>query len=225
MFVFCSPLRYDRQVGFVMSAALPLALPKTASFATKPVLPPALTGVQGLDQEGGIPRAALTEFWGRTSSGRTSLLLSALRKNTDRGEFCALIDGQDAFDPQTAEMELSRLLWVRCASNPGHALKAADLLVHAGGFCLVILDLTGFPARTTNRIPIASWFRLRHGAEQSGTALVVTGEQPLTGSCAHWQLGVRSERVLWSDKLLRGTSVHTEYSKRRNDRATFCTTR
>jgi len=212
-----------------MSAALSFPLSQLDSSVSKPVLSPALTGLSALDRASGIPCAALTEIWGSTSSGRTSLLLSLLRATTHRGEFCVLIETQDTFDPQTAAasgMELSRLLWIRCDKNPEHAVKAADLLVHAGGFCLVVLDLAGTPTRLTNRIPITSWFRLRHGAEQSGSALVVTAEQPLTGSCAQMQLTVKCERVQWSPKLLSGTEVQAECLKRRRGQtATFCAKR
>ena len=92
------------------------------------------------------------------------------------GQYAAWIDTPDTFDPQTAALgwvRLSQLLWVRCHRQPEHALQAADLLVRAGGFALVILDLSGTAARITNRIPMATWFRLRHGAEHSGTALLV----------------------------------------------------
>jgi recombination protein RecA len=66
---------------------------------------------------GGFPRGCLTEVCGTASSGRTSVLLSALAHATQRGEVCALVDASDAFDPASAAaagMEMSRLLWVRC---------------------------------------------------------------------------------------------------------------
>jgi hypothetical protein len=66
---------------------------------------------------GGLPRGCLTEICGTASSGRTSVLLSALARATQRGEVCALVDASDAFDPASAVaagMEMSRLLWVRC---------------------------------------------------------------------------------------------------------------
>ena len=163
-----------------------------------------------------VPRATLTELTGGVSSGRTGVMLALLRQVTGQGELCALVDLQDTFDPVTAaatEIELSRLLWVRCGGNVDHALKATDLLVRAGGFGMVALDVSGVSANTMRRIPVASWFRLRHGAEHSGAALVVTGERIEAGSCAKLRLGVRRKEVLWSAKLLRGIRSAAELTK------------
>jgi hypothetical protein len=66
---------------------------------------------------GGLPRGCLTEICGPASSGRTTLLLSALAAATRRGECCAVVDAGDALDPQSvvaAGVELNQLLWVRC---------------------------------------------------------------------------------------------------------------
>jgi hypothetical protein len=69
---------------------------------------------------GGLARGCLTEICGTASSGRTSVLLLALARATQRGEVCALVDASDAFDPASAAaagMEMSRLLWVRCGEK------------------------------------------------------------------------------------------------------------
>lgn len=79
------------------------------------------SGVPAIDAlTGGLPRGALTEIVGPISSGRTSLLLSALAQSTARQEACALVDATDAFDPESAVaagVDLKRLLWVRCRST------------------------------------------------------------------------------------------------------------
>ena len=79
------------------------------------------SGIPQLDLlTGGLARGCLTEICGTPSSGRTSVLLSALARATARGEVCALVDASDAFDPASAAaagMEMSRLLWVRCGEK------------------------------------------------------------------------------------------------------------
>jgi recA bacterial DNA recombination protein len=65
---------------------------------------------------GGLPRGQMSELHGPVSSGRTSLGWAALAAATARGEWVALIDTFDRFDPEPAAaagVELSRLLWVR----------------------------------------------------------------------------------------------------------------
>src|SRR6266566_9786067 len=76
------------------------------------------TGMTSLDAlTGGIPRGAITEIFGPPSSGRTSAMVSIVTEATLQHEVCALVDGNDTFDPKSAAaagLELSQLLWVRC---------------------------------------------------------------------------------------------------------------
>src|SRR5204863_10141612 len=95
--------------------------------------PSGLVAIDSLTAAGGLPRGALTEIFGPSSSGRTSLLLSLLTQMTAREEVCALVDSTDAFDPLSAEaagVDLRRLLWVRCARagirDSGLRLPIAD---------------------------------------------------------------------------------------------------
>ncbi|HET7891740.1 MAG TPA: hypothetical protein VFL34_09450, partial [Candidatus Sulfotelmatobacter sp.] len=63
----------------------------------------------------------VTEICGPASSGRTTLVLSALAAATSRGEFCVVVDANDALDPYSAAaagVDLDRLLWVRCGDEP-----------------------------------------------------------------------------------------------------------
>ena len=87
------------------------------------------TGVAALDAlTGGLPRGALTEIAGPTSSGRTGVMLAALAGATCRQEVCALVDASDSFDPASAAaagIDLERLLWVRCSDIPRRSLGAA----------------------------------------------------------------------------------------------------
>jgi hypothetical protein len=82
------------------------------------------SGIAAVDMlTGGLPRGALTEIFGRASSGRTSLLVAALAEATRRQEVCALVDAGDSFHPQSAaaaDMDLGRLLWIRCGETQQH---------------------------------------------------------------------------------------------------------
>ncbi|MGZ7094683.1 MAG: hypothetical protein ACXVJ2_16805, partial [Candidatus Angelobacter sp.] len=80
------------------------------------------SGVPAIDAlASGLPRGCLTEICGPASSGRTTLLLSALAAATRREEFCVVVDASDALDPHSAAaagVDLNRLLWVRCGDDP-----------------------------------------------------------------------------------------------------------
>ena len=183
------------------------------------------TGVPDLDAAtGGLPRGCLTEIFGPASSGRTSLLLSILAQATHREEVCALVDAEDAFDPASAGaagVHLDRLLWVRSANNAEHALKAADLLVQAGGFGIVAIDLAGIPARDARRISLASWFRLRNAVEKTPAALVVLGEELNAHSCSTLQVQTRSAGYRMQGNLLRNLSVEAALGPRTRAKSAF----
>ena len=103
------------------------AAPKLAAVVpasrldVRPVPEMVSSGIPQLDSlAGGLARGCLTEICGAASSGRTSVLLCALARATQRGEVCALVDAGDEFDPASAAaagMEMSRLLWVRCGEK------------------------------------------------------------------------------------------------------------
>jgi RecA/RadA recombinase len=118
------------------------------------------SGVSEIDQAlAGFPRGAISEIHGPASCGRTSLMLATLARATSSEETCALIDCSDTFDLSSAceaGVIFDRLLWVRCKSNIEHAFKAVDLLLHGGGFGLVILNLADMPAGTLRRL-VSTW--------------------------------------------------------------------
>ena len=137
------------------------------------------TGLPALDAllGGGWPRAALSEISGRRSSGRTAIVRAALAAAIAAGETTALVDVGGTLDARAAAGLTATgpaLLWIRCAA--AEALKAVDLVVAAGGFGVVALDLCD--ARL--RLPDAVWVRLRHAARAQGTTvLVATGARRL----------------------------------------------
>ena len=175
---------------------------------------------------GEIPRGTLTEIAGPASSGRTTVLHTLFAAVSAAQEFCALIDADDAFDPASASaagVRLSQVLWVRCGGNVEHALKATDLLAQAGGFGIVAFDLADTPEPIARRIPLASWFRLRHAVENTRTALVSVGRRINAASCSTLKIELSRNRVLWRGqapgKLLQGVDVIAQRTRRhRSDR-------
>jgi recombination protein RecA len=183
----------------------------------KPAAEMAKTGLPAVDSlTGGIPRVGMTEIYGPPSSGRMSLLVSLLAQSTRRHEFCALIDASGAFDPTEAEaagVYLPHLLWVRCGNNAEHALKAADLVVQAGGFSVVAMDLADLEVRDAQRIPLASWFRLRHAAERMRAAFVVVSREVNAKSCSNLQLALHPRQPHWSGNLFDGFTAQAQSAK------------
>src|SRR5262245_27210514 len=168
----------------------------------------------GLDQIDalvrGFPRGAITEIYGPESSGRTSLVLSALAHATTHEEVCALVDTNDVLDPKSAAnaaVDLERLLWIRCAGKLEHSFKAVDLLLQGGGFGLVILDLGDIQAKEARRIISSWWYRFRRVVENTPTALVVLAQDSCVRSCASLTLSLGSKGFLWS--TINGAHSHS----------------
>ena len=163
------------------------------------------TGVGEIDALlNGFPRGAITEIHGTASSGRTSLLLSALAVATMQEETCALVDTSDTFDLSSAgnaRVDCDRLLWVRCSGNLERAFKATDLLLQSGGFGLVVLNLTDVAAKFTRRIITSWWFRFRRAIENTPTVLLVVTPVPCTRSCAALVLEVKNEGPFWPNTV------------------------
>ena len=154
-----------------------------------------------------LPTGAITEIFGAISSGRTLLTHSILAEATERGEFCAVVDPLGAFDPQSAAqagVDLRRLLWVRGNARIDHAMKAADLILHSGGFGVVVLDLCEVAVRDLNRIPLSYWSRFRRAVEKTPAMFIVASQHALVKSCAWVQFEVRRERIQWRGPLFNG---------------------
>ncbi len=169
---------------------------------------------------GGLPRGRLVELVGRRSSGRFSVVLSALAGATLAGEGAALVDLGDGLDPQAAAaagVVLERLLWVR----PSHlkpALISAETLL-TGGFALVVLDL-GYPPVPGGRGTEAVWRRLARAARDRRSALLVASPYRVSGTAAAVVARAGGGRPLWrggrrTPRLLEGLASHLELEKRR----------
>ncbi|HWY70234.1 MAG TPA: hypothetical protein VNX88_16315 [Terriglobales bacterium] len=84
-------------------------------------------------------------------------------------------------------------------SHIEQALKITDLLLQAGGFGLVILDLADISIQAARRIPLTTWFRFRRAVENTSTAFVIVEQQPSAKSCASLVLDFAARQAAWSE--------------------------
>lgn len=169
-----------------------------------------LTGIHDLE----LPLGGLTEISSpaTTSSGRTSLLLSTAAQVTGEQRCCSWIDVADNFDPASAEaagVELERLLWIRCSPAVRtartrallkpieQAFKAADLVLQAGGFALIVVDLAVVEEKLLQKIPLTTWFRFTRAVEKMPVALVFLTPAAMARSCATLTLELRMVTPKW----------------------------
>src|SRR5580692_1374739 len=114
-----------------IETALAHRIPSALTPRPRVVHPIAPTGVAAFDEllEGGLPLGAISEMTGPESSGRSAVALSFVSGLTRAGSVCAWVDVSDAFDPESAaaaRVDLSRLLWVRCAVSAERVQPSAD---------------------------------------------------------------------------------------------------
>ena len=158
-----------------------------------------------------------------SGAGKTSLA-AAFAANVTRQEAAAWIGAADDFDPASvaaAGVELARLLWVSCChpNLPRHgrayrlgndeygirneaahfpavtaSLKAAEWILAAGGFGLVVLDF----GLIAHQLPQSSALRLARAAERSGAAVLVLAPRRMCGTFAALSLALRRERACFS---------------------------
>ena len=314
-----------------IESALAGRIPAALSFRP-PAAPELLScGLAEVDAVlgGGLPLGAITELTGPSSSGRTTLVLSALAGVTRQGESCAYVDASDALDPLSASalgVDLRRLLWVRtetprtgtpCTETPradgvrraeadvpdtaspfpapapasenlgrgagwchprkevaglpraigqlfhaeperldftprcsesirrprvlpvifnpqafaakpiahnalphsrrqqtswtrlDHALRATDLLLSAGGFRAIVLDMGDISPEQARRVPLATWYRFRLQAEKSRTLFLLMTGVACANSCAALSLHCRQGSIDWQQAELRSPLLLT----------------
>jgi recombination protein RecA len=187
------------------------------------------TGITEIDAiTGGIPLSALTEICGSdlASSGKTTVLLSLLAQASQK-HFCAVVDSGDCFDPASAEaagVRLQRLLWVRCGKSQSklrpleQAFKATDMLIQAGGFGLIVVDLSSISERLVRNVPLTTWFRFNRVVEKLPMALVFLEQKPHATSCAALVLNLKSKAAASSRKLFTGFRLEAEVLRTREKR-------
>jgi hypothetical protein len=204
-----------------LESALRERIPSPFTDLDRRVLESVPTGIAALDAlTGGLPRGAITEIFGPPSSGRTSAMVSILAEATACDEVCALVDGNDTFDPKSAAaggLELHRLLWVRC-HKLDQVLKSTDLLLQGGGFGRVVMDLTDLPASQVRAIPLVSWFRFQRTIEKTPTVLLVMSPESVVKSAAALVLRMEMRGAEWST-ILNGLNSNIEIVRSRRARS------
>src|SRR6202046_3425585 len=159
------------------------------------------SGLAPLDAliDGGIPRGRISEITGRAGSGKTSIAASFASFATHCGEVAAWLDSSGSFDPESmagAGIELRRMLWASTRSardlcsplqkgrpvglGVRSIVKAAELVLEAGGFGLVVVDFGEAPRAIT----YASSLRIARAAERSGAAVIAIAPWRMWGPFA-----------------------------------------
>ncbi len=169
-------------------------------------------GISQLDALiGGLARGRISEVTGPISSGKTTIAAAFASAASRRGEVVGWVDVPGAFDPRSLEAagaDLARLLWVSFAKKTNSTrsgfitkererrgeLKAAEMLLEAGGFGLVVIDFGPL------RYPLSqsASLRLARAAERSGAAVLALATHRVCGTFAALTLAMSKHRASFS---------------------------
>jgi recombination protein RecA len=107
----------------------------------------------------------------------------------------------------------------RKASKPlsriGQALRVTDLLLQAGGFSAIVLDLGGIAPEDATRVPAATWFRYRAAAERTQACIVLLTQHKCAQSSAGLALRMTAGPSLNESTVFTGINHQVEILRER----------
>jgi recombination protein RecA len=96
------------------------------------------------------------------------------------------------------------------------ALRATDLLLQAGGFSAIVLDMGSVAPEFALRVPLATWFRYRAAAERTHASVVLLTQHACTKSSAGLVLHCQPNSVdPGSTTVFTGTEHRVEIARER----------
>lgn len=102
--------------------------------------------------------------------------------------------------------------WVRM----DQALCAADLLLQAGGFAAIVLDMAGLAPEYATRVTMATWFRYRAAAEKTQASLLVLTQHPCAKSSSELLLRFQPGHACRDEAtIFTGIEYRAEVERRR----------
>ena len=96
------------------------------------------------------------------------------------------------------------------------ALRVTDLLLQAGGFSAIVLDMGSIAPEYASRVPLATWFRYRAAAERTQTSILLVTQHACAKSSAglvlrlHPGTALREERTVFT-----GVEYRVEVARQR----------
>ena len=101
-------------------------------------------------------------------------------------------------------------------SRIDQALRVTDLLLQAGGFGAIVLDMGSLAPEHVSRIPLATWFRYRAAAERTQASVLLLTQHACAKSSAGLVMRLQSgAEVTQGATVLAGFQRQIEVSRQR----------
>jgi RecA DNA recombination protein len=211
----------DRKLDTTLTTALPLDWDAAATCVPTGV-PSLDTALRGGVPRGHVSEIVGPRSAGRTSVLRA--LIAEVTRAGELVALVDTLDRFDPASAAAGGVDLTRVLWVRGhdvplsqqALEPGwepsrpragrtrdsvvgraldRAVKAVNLVLQAGGFGLVALDLADVPVDALRDLPFTTWMRLQRVVGGSDTACVIVADLPLARSAGGVSVRLQPHRT------------------------------
>jgi hypothetical protein len=96
------------------------------------------------------------------------------------------------------------------------ALRVTDLLLQAGGFSAIVLDMGSIAPEYASRVPLATWFRYRAAAEKNRVSILLLTQHACAKSSAGLVLRLQPGNALNGEKtVFTGVEYRVEVARER----------
>lgn len=101
------------------------------------------------------------------------------------------------------------------------ALRSADLLLQAGGFSAIVLDMGGLAPEFVSRVPLATWYRYRAAAERTQSSILLLTQYACAKSSAEVVLQLHAAKPIYDEPtVFSGIQPRVEVLRHRYPQAT-----
>ena len=101
-------------------------------------------------------------------------------------------------------------------SRIDQALRVTDLLLQAGGFSAIVLDMGSIAPEYASRVPLATWFRYRATAERTQASILLLTQYSCARSSAELVLRLQSGNALQEEStVFTGIKYSIELARQR----------
>ena len=109
-----------------------------------------------------------------------------------------------------------RLRAVKPWARIEQALRVTDLLLQAGGFSAIVLDMASIAAECVSRVPLATWFRYRAAAERTQASMLLLSQHPCAKSSGELMLRFEPGKIRRDEAtVFTGMEHRVEVERRR----------
>jgi hypothetical protein len=104
------------------------------------------------------------------------------------------------------------------------ALRVTDLLLQAGGFSAIVLDMASIAPEHVSRVPLATWFRYRAAAERTRASVLLLTQHSCAKSSSGTAAAVQpgEARMTMKRTVFTGIEHRLEVERRRFAQADKC---